>query len=250
MRRYQRVLEQGGPFPDLIVIDGGKGQLSAAYAALRDVGLDRLVAIGLAKEEELIFTRDRVEGLALPRESPRCDCCSASATKRTVSPSRSTGKRATKRDFSSVLDEIAGVGAPPAQAAARRRSDRWPACGAPVVTNSRASSAGAPPTRSFGTSARDIVFSALPNAASSRPALSDCCCSRCRCTRRRTPGRRTASAIRRRGSSGGSRSIPLAHIDWIGTVLFPLIAMLSGLPLFGWAKPVPVEWRNLKSPAA
>src|SRR4029077_14574028 len=55
LRRYQRVLEQGGPFPDLIVVDGGKGQLSAAYAALREVGLDRLVAIGLAKEEELIF---------------------------------------------------------------------------------------------------------------------------------------------------------------------------------------------------
>ena len=41
---------------------------------------------------------------------------------------------------------------------------------------------------------------------------------------------------------------PIAHIDWIGTVLFPLAAMLSGLPLLGWAKPVPVEWRNLKAP--
>jgi Zn-dependent protease len=41
---------------------------------------------------------------------------------------------------------------------------------------------------------------------------------------------------------------PLVHIDWIGTVLFPLLAMLSGLPLFGWAKPVPVAWRNLRSP--
>ncbi len=41
---------------------------------------------------------------------------------------------------------------------------------------------------------------------------------------------------------------PLAHIDWIGTVLFPLLAMLSGLPLFGWAKPVPVNWGYLRSP--
>lgn len=41
---------------------------------------------------------------------------------------------------------------------------------------------------------------------------------------------------------------PLAHIDWIGTVLFPLIAMFSGLPLIGWAKPVPVSWANLRSP--
>jgi excinuclease ABC subunit C len=68
MRRYQRALEQGGPFPDLIVIDGGKGQLSAAYSALEELGLANLVAIGLAKKEELVVTRDRDEPLALPRD--------------------------------------------------------------------------------------------------------------------------------------------------------------------------------------
>jgi Zn-dependent protease len=41
---------------------------------------------------------------------------------------------------------------------------------------------------------------------------------------------------------------PLAHIDWIGTVLFPLVGMFSGLPVLGWAKPVPVDMRNLRSP--
>jgi len=41
---------------------------------------------------------------------------------------------------------------------------------------------------------------------------------------------------------------PLAHVDWIGTVLFPLVGMLSGLPLIGWAKPVPVNPVNLKAP--
>lgn len=41
---------------------------------------------------------------------------------------------------------------------------------------------------------------------------------------------------------------PLAHIDWIGTVLFPLIAFSSGLPLIGWAKPVPVDMRYLREP--
>ena len=60
-RRYRRVLEDGGPFPDLIVIDGGKGQLAAAYEALESLGLANLVAVGLAKKEELIFTRDHVE---------------------------------------------------------------------------------------------------------------------------------------------------------------------------------------------
>lgn len=41
---------------------------------------------------------------------------------------------------------------------------------------------------------------------------------------------------------------PLAHIDLIGTVLFPLIAIMTGFPLLGWAKPVPVNFRNLKAP--
>jgi Zn-dependent protease len=41
---------------------------------------------------------------------------------------------------------------------------------------------------------------------------------------------------------------PLVHIDWIGTVLLPLIAVFSRLPLIGWAKPVPVDTRNLKDP--
>ena len=39
---------------------------------------------------------------------------------------------------------------------------------------------------------------------------------------------------------------PLPHIDWIGTVALPIIAIITHLPLFGWAKPVPVNPRNLK----
>src|ERR671938_280687 len=41
---------------------------------------------------------------------------------------------------------------------------------------------------------------------------------------------------------------PLVHADPIGTVLFPLIAMISGAPLIGWAKPVPVDTRALRDP--
>jgi Zn-dependent protease len=41
---------------------------------------------------------------------------------------------------------------------------------------------------------------------------------------------------------------PLVHIDWIGTVLLPIIAAISRLPLIGWAKPVPVNLRNLRHP--
>ena len=41
---------------------------------------------------------------------------------------------------------------------------------------------------------------------------------------------------------------PLVHIDLIGTVVLPLIAIVSNLPLIGWAKPVPVDMRNLRHP--
>ena len=70
LRRYRKLLEQGGPFPDLIVIDGGKGQLSAAYAALEELGLANLVAVGIAKKEELLFTRDREDAIELAANDP------------------------------------------------------------------------------------------------------------------------------------------------------------------------------------
>jgi Zn-dependent protease len=41
---------------------------------------------------------------------------------------------------------------------------------------------------------------------------------------------------------------PAVHVDVIGTIVFPLLAMLSGIPLLGWAKPVPVDMRNLRHP--
>jgi len=69
-RRYRKLLENGGPFPDLVLIDGGKGQLSAAYAALNELGLASLVAVGIAKKEELLFTRDREDAIALATDSP------------------------------------------------------------------------------------------------------------------------------------------------------------------------------------
>jgi excinuclease ABC subunit C len=69
-RRYRKLLEQGGPFPDLVLIDGGKGQLSSAYAALEELGLANLVAVGIAKKEELLYTRDREDPIALTPTDP------------------------------------------------------------------------------------------------------------------------------------------------------------------------------------
>jgi excinuclease ABC subunit C len=61
-RRYSRQLKEGNPLPDLIVIDGGKGQLSAAFSVLKKLGLnDKIAIIGIAKRlEELYFPNDPV----------------------------------------------------------------------------------------------------------------------------------------------------------------------------------------------
>jgi len=110
LRRYKKVLEQGGPFPDLLVIDGGKGQLTAAYAALRELGLEQLVAVGLAKQEELLFTRDRAEGLALPPQSAALHLVQRirdEAHRFAVAFHR---RARALRDMRSELDEIAGIG--------------------------------------------------------------------------------------------------------------------------------------------
>jgi excinuclease ABC subunit C len=110
LRRYRRVLEAGGPFPDLVLIDGGKGQLSAAYAALEELGLGRLIAVGIAKKEELLFTRDRDDAIALARESPALLLIQRirdEAHRFAVTFHRQS--RAT-RDLRSDLDAIAGVG--------------------------------------------------------------------------------------------------------------------------------------------
>lgn len=59
-RRYQRLLENGNPMPDLIIVDGGKGQLSSACSALKELGLyGKVPIIGIAKRlEEIYFPED------------------------------------------------------------------------------------------------------------------------------------------------------------------------------------------------
>ena len=55
-RRYSRLLEEGAELPDLIVVDGGKGQLSSAYAVLQELGIaDRVPIVGLEKRLEEVF---------------------------------------------------------------------------------------------------------------------------------------------------------------------------------------------------
>jgi excinuclease ABC subunit C len=69
-RYFRRRLEENRPLPDLVVVDGGKGQLAAAAAALQGVGLHDMPVISLAKREEEVFLLGRSESLRLSRRSP------------------------------------------------------------------------------------------------------------------------------------------------------------------------------------
>ena len=68
-RRYARARREGVPLPDLLLIDGGKGQLAAALSALDRLGLE-VPAAGLAKRQEEVFVPGRSAPLLLPRRSP------------------------------------------------------------------------------------------------------------------------------------------------------------------------------------
>jgi excinuclease ABC subunit C len=109
-RRYRTVMEAGGPFPDLVLIDGGKGQLTAAYDGLESIGLGNLVAVGIAKREELLFTRDRPNPIALPENDPALLLLQRirdEAHRFAVTFHR---KARTMRDLKSELDSVPGIG--------------------------------------------------------------------------------------------------------------------------------------------
>ena len=68
-RRYKRLSDQCEVFPDILLIDGGKGQLNAALAAFREQEIDPPTLISLAKREEEIFLPERSESLRLSRNT-------------------------------------------------------------------------------------------------------------------------------------------------------------------------------------
>jgi excinuclease ABC subunit C len=72
-RRYSRLLQEKKAMPDLILIDGGKGHLAAAVGELEKLGLSGIPTIGIAKEFEHIFVKDKKDPLILPKESKALD---------------------------------------------------------------------------------------------------------------------------------------------------------------------------------
>ena len=109
-RRYRRLLEEGKELPELVLIDGGKGQLGAAVAALEELGLGAQPVASLAKREELIFVRGRDEPIALPRASPVLQLVQRIRDEAHRFAIGFHRQARDKRTLHSELDDIPGVG--------------------------------------------------------------------------------------------------------------------------------------------
>jgi excinuclease ABC subunit C len=108
-RRYRRASEEKQPMPDLIVVDGGRGQLQAALTALDRLGLE-LPAIGLAKREEEIWLPDHPDPIRLARKDPALKLLQRLRDEaHRFAISRHRGRRS-KRMRETSLTEIPGVG--------------------------------------------------------------------------------------------------------------------------------------------
>ena len=114
-RRYRRLLDEQAALPDLIMVDGGKGQLSAALGVLRELGLQDQPVIGLAKRLEEVFVPGRSDPELLPK---------ASTSLRLLQQVRDEAHRfavayhrslRSKRTLQTELDLIQGIGKKRAQ---------------------------------------------------------------------------------------------------------------------------------------
>jgi len=98
------------PLPDLIVIDGGKGQLNAALDAMDKVGLGPIPMVSLAKREEEVFVPGRAESLRLPRRSPSLRLLQRARDEAHRFGLAYNRQRRTTRTITSELLNIPGVG--------------------------------------------------------------------------------------------------------------------------------------------
>ena len=109
-RRYRRRLDEVGEMPDLIVIDGGRGQLNAGLGALAKLGVEETPILALAKRQEEIYVVDRPQPLRLPRKDPGLQILQLirdEAHRFAVDRHR---RRRRKSVLRSSLDSIPGIG--------------------------------------------------------------------------------------------------------------------------------------------
>jgi excinuclease ABC subunit C len=109
-RRYGKALEEGAPLPDLILLDGGRGQLNVGLRVLEELGLDFVPIASLAKREEEVYQAESLHPLALDPASPALHTLQKIRDEAHRFAITYHKKLRQKRTLTSVLDQIPGVG--------------------------------------------------------------------------------------------------------------------------------------------
>jgi excinuclease ABC subunit C len=109
-RRYGKALEDGGALPDLVLLDGGRGQLNAGSRVLEELGLDYLPIVALAKREEEVYHPGSLHPLVLDLASPALQALQRIRDEAHRFAIAYHKKLRQKRTLVSVLDQIPGVG--------------------------------------------------------------------------------------------------------------------------------------------
>jgi excinuclease ABC subunit C len=109
-RRYGKALEEGAVLPDLVMLDGGRGQLNVGLRVLEELGLDFVPVVSLAKREEEVYHPESLHPLSLDPASPALHTLQKIRDEAHRFAITYHKKLRQKRTLTSVLDQIPGVG--------------------------------------------------------------------------------------------------------------------------------------------
>ena len=109
-RRFGRALEEGSVLPDLVLIDGGRGQLNVGLTVLQELGLDYIPVVALAKQEEEVYRGESRDPLVLDPTSPALHTLQKIRDEAHRFAVTYHKKLRTRRTIQSVLDAIPGIG--------------------------------------------------------------------------------------------------------------------------------------------
>ncbi len=109
-RRFSRISKASEDFPNLVLVDGGKGQFNAARTVLESLGLGDTPLVSLAKREEIVYSERFSQGLSLDRTSPALRLFQNIRNEAHRFAITFHRRRRTKKSFDSLLDGIPGIG--------------------------------------------------------------------------------------------------------------------------------------------
>ncbi|MEE3258853.1 MAG: excinuclease ABC subunit UvrC [Candidatus Latescibacterota bacterium] len=109
-RRFRGLKERGEAFPDLLLIDGGKGQLSSAVEALRELGVENQPVLGIAKRFEEVFLPDEAKPRLLPKTSASLRLLQMLRDEAHRFALKNHRDQRAKSTLTSALDDIPGIG--------------------------------------------------------------------------------------------------------------------------------------------